>query len=958
METLQNTQAIKEGWYHHPIAALETVQALDFSENVKLLDGMYKTLLGGHVLDNPLQSAEDVRALLEKVSSSDPKVAQEAVKDLMHWLFNQVKVLEKDPYLFDRGIMLLKNAATIGHRILEEERPHMERLHAAKLLEALLMQKATASIVNSDSLWQILQQKSALKKSEIKEIELSEDESKSLKLLQKTNERFQLPITPGEKRTAAAIYQSVQSRGLNPEIQRQWEEFTQKLLTSGSRAINRELINMIKETQKLGAFEEWINVSFNQSWKASGQDTIVTLLKLKQEMNGSQEALKAIDTARKELSKWKEMESHWGDPAKFDQLFGKFQATVLKDIREISNLYKNTPETNVLSRSILMAYLQDSVDLFDVSIKAMRGSAQYGDKSQQALNFREMLIPYMGIMWEWVPSIPEDTVKAWLRTAGTAKIDYEDFRQGALTEIYKKFENITVFDETQLRPSQKFNVNNSAIDSGTYWSQKLSEDQDLTLEDLFTLTHQNILAALRAQYKDHLQELLPLEVQGLNQMFLGIDEKLTWTGKRHFKLDAKANLLDTQYHYPTVTIRYNIPIKNHGARIEVTYDLETKKAQVDLRVLAHNLGNRMKKITDNTFMQNIAANITMVEYPLYDEMHSMLTYSFILDEQDLNEAEATNSKASISKNILIKVIRDTLEDPSRTMPEFDLDNPKLLELLWKSPEATNAWKQADYPYFGYFMETYSEKGYLSELVELAKAGGVPIEDSDKPESVRIAEGIIKMMTNRDPALVSTSHNFWSLNFLNTNEEALQTLINEYQNVFFYETDSFDNYNYVKRLQETILHALNPESEDAHNYMLFLLSLNQHDLLAEHYFDTNRGQNIKNEEIRNLLISTFSNAFLLGYPVNENEIQNRLEITDLDQLQPGQEVIYTKGIDLIAGQILQMAGKSGGTTAIDVVGKGGIYERIYVNEDHPIFLRGAAFQPPENPENPNGEQLNV
>ena len=755
MAALHQEGCIKEGWFRHPIPPVESLQEADFSHNQALAELMCHDLLEGHTYA-PLQAATDLHLLLGRLRNADASVADAAVKDLIHWIAGRVWALSKgDRAASVRGCGILRNAVQIGHRLIGNP-PLMERLHTAQRLEALLMQPGSAEVLGADSLFQLLAERKLLAVVKLPATaNFSDEEKKSLTRLE--DKHAATPLDDAEVRVVLASSRMCAACVLSSELKLQWLHFTQSIAASRSRYANRMLMNLIRYYQNSRIFETWINLHFAEAAQVYKDNTIDFLQKLLLDFAAAQPIMKQVAEARERISSWVGLESRWADPANFAKLYDSFRGTVVRDIKTLTEVYQKTASEDQLARSALMQYLQESIDLYDTSIKAMRSSPVYTDPHQQAIRFRLMLEDYRDIMEMWVAKIPDEALAAWtinLRSTGGGVTG--DFRQNAIGVIKERFGNIWTFDRSQLLPSVGANVNAAAIDSGNVESQVLMNTR--TLEDLFTLLHQNIIAGLRSQYTPPWKGRLPPALEAVHEKMLGpalrVQMDTAWG-----PLDIKPNLLSMDYRYPDFEIKYNCPIKAHSAVFTIFHHPVSNETRLEVRLLGHNMGGRMDRIVENFGFLSVNNGLTLEEVPLYHSPSGTLSVCW-----RLSDIESVETALQMTRQAILDTLAGMFGTIWLNLGKMDDENLIKWDRLSTAKSAGESWMNCGLPYIGEIIARCNDKypNTGRDLQILANIG-IPLGGADLSPRLRVARGLIQLI-KEDP-LAFRKEADWTYGFL-------------------------------------------------------------------------------------------------------------------------------------------------------------------------------------------------
>ncbi len=740
---------IRSGWYRHPIHAIESIQKREFQDK-EIVNLLWKTFMVSESEEHEAGDKRDVRGLLADLSSHDITVAKSAMRQLAKWLYHTISSLT-DSSEKRRGVEILKNILLIGLQI--ETGKHMYRMHAAKRIEALLLQRNSAEIVRADSLLQLL-----LERSQLREFDLSYFPKPSVLELEKfvffenrakaihrerlvyTNHENEAPCIE-EIRRVFTLCQVAKKVILSPKIAEDWSLFFQKILSSKSRFALSRLVEMIKTFQRLHVLESWVNISFPEAYKKSLEDIADTLQLMHLELREIRSALEQVSEANDHLQEFKEREALWADSDKFEELFNQFNEKVFSRFYEFQKTYFAIHDGKTIVKTAFMKYFHAVIDVYDRAIKIMKSSPLYADRSLQAIRFKEMLIPYQNVVNYWVRTISFDLLKEWTRAIHPSirKECHDDFREGALERINEQFEAIEDLSEAQLYPTPDFNVSAAVINSGRADSQYSLHR--CTLEDLFTLMHQDVLAAFMATHKEQWEELFPDEMRLLHETITSIQDSIEYM---ETILEIKTNILTTEYTHPRLTTKYNIPIKNHSTVIEVVYDVIKKNARIDVKMIGHNMNDRMTQTAEKIFMRSMAAGIEFHEVPLYDEVKRALTFSVHLFESDLQGTH----KLDCIRLTLLEAIHDTLAGTWGVIQNYNLDELDQVDMdVWTHIISNSRYAQHFLLHGGYY---YVEKLILrliqhkreDILSSLLANYGVQIPSTDESLEFKIARACL------------------------------------------------------------------------------------------------------------------------------------------------------------------------------------------------------------------------
>lgn len=772
-----SSHVIQNGWFRHPIAAVETVQTQGPTSKQEA-ERLGKLIFSGETASEVRNiGTKELRTLLDQLGSDQPEEVASATRELIVWLhFHVQEILESDVNedLKERGVQLLRNAVKIAERILNSELPQMERLHAGKRLQALVLQQGSVQVINNDSLLQINREKQILSSIQLPSRNLlSEAEQMQLKSLAEGD----TILTDEELKTALAIYQITGSAGLSEETKELWNDFSRQIGSSRSGSANRLLLDLLEKNRNAGVLDEWMNLVFPQVFDQFPDNDIGALLKLSENFEKSSSSLEWLQEQKKLIQVFENKEGMWADPQNFDKLFKEFQEFE-SALKTASVKFQKLPPDDLLSKSAYIKFMKEGIDLYDRSIKSLRGSPNYTDKTLQAEHFKKLLVGYVQISQFWVTKIPDETINSWTRAMNAVE-DVGDLRANYKTSSSVQMKGINP-DESQLRPSGGFNVAKRVINSCQGDSTKSLEN--CTLEDLFMLAHQNSLAAFDAVFTPPWEQALPPPLANLNQQVLSIlDQSVTLIGT---DIQIKANLLSCNVEQKNVVLTYNIPLKFHSATMTVSHEKSTGKTTLSMKMLGHNMNDRMDGIIDNLIFNSIIHGSKLTEIPSYDKTSQQLSASWELSLEDEN----------LGSNILNTVMR-SFEDSltglwgssALDLKEMDQGNTNYWEPFYNNPENLKSWLEMRAPYFKEVVRRLENDSQNNSLIQLYSQMGLQLPSSDEPLDLRVLKSIIDLLktpeqlegSKKELALISRT---LSLNPL-FNEEGFKTLLQENGNLF-------------------------------------------------------------------------------------------------------------------------------------------------------------------------------
>lgn len=530
----------------------------------------------------------------------------------------------------------------------ESSTSRLQLLYPIKFLEATLLQQADAAVVDDYSYLQLR----ALYKQELEAIE---------KLAAVLPEKGTLIAA----KTVEYLVQleKMDKLALNTQISEEWQTFIQRLAqetTAGTQkervrnaVIVKKFASITAQLKDLDVLDLWINTSFSkatQQGKNATQTALVLINELVDEKEtkeggtSTRQIVDWIDKRKNRIEAWRKKVDEWGDPEvqKFKKLYEQFQNSIIDEciigtepsahkayqalmytadhqitplnyehlimfIQEHAPLMKMFNKTNNIGKLMLLRFLHELIALFDNTIKGLTGSPLYEDKNLQAQRFAQLLIPYLALMEQMITLVQdqEDTLmlggKAW--GGWTLKKYLEQIRK-----VFAVFYNEA--GANLLKASRSFSVGAAQIGSKVDFNRA----QPHTLEDIFTLAHQNMLTVLSVLNKQFgiTQSMLPHLVQKISKAIEQIKIHEGGVAEEVFK----SNLIGIDYQFPNIAVYYNVPLRQHSSTFAIQYNVnKPDRAILECRYFGHNEMNRMNGIMAYAHLASLASGIEFAKLP-------------------------------------------------------------------------------------------------------------------------------------------------------------------------------------------------------------------------------------------------------------------------------------------------------------------------------------------------------
>jgi hypothetical protein len=483
-------------------------------------------------------------------------------------------------------------------------------------------------------------------------------------------------LTPALPKEAAQMKQSlgiqtfeyvtqlekIEPLALNQDIGALWHNFmldlTKHALTGDaqqrqeSSKLIKQFATTIAQLNDLNILDLWINTSFVAKAKTEKNAAILCKELIEQvqgvgqkkgaETLSNNELISLVKNMQSILTTWNNKVDIWGDPAQFQTLYKQFEQQLIAPFiigkdqtahKEFEALwytasaiapldYKNLVDyathhaplivlfnkASALGKLVLLQLFKQLIDVYDLSIKGLTGSPLYKDKDAQAKNFATLLVPYLALMEEMTVLVREQEKELFTNAWGGWSFEkYLSFlRERNVAPLIKDA------SARSLKASNAFIVGAAQLGSKVDFACA----QPQSLEDIFTLAHQNMIVTLSALNKKLglKKELLPQLLQNIGNQLESIIiwENINQQSPEHMKTD----LVGIDYHYPHIVMYYNIPLRQHSSTFEIQYN-KNKPDQAILmcKFFGHNEKNRMNGIVTYAYLAAQNSNIAFARLP-------------------------------------------------------------------------------------------------------------------------------------------------------------------------------------------------------------------------------------------------------------------------------------------------------------------------------------------------------
>ena len=315
--------------------------------------------------------------------------------------------------------------------------------------------------------------------------------------------------------------------------------------------------------------------------------------------------------------------SDWFYVNKYERLFKDLQIN-LKTINE--NLEWKKDSTN-LEKILILTQAHNLVDVMDKTIKSMVRSNLYNDNMQdnkgnnlQVSRFKDMIIQFHNqIMMPWVKN---------------AEFIDNKFRLSCLKKSINE-KNCLLLTREELLPSSSFAVCRATIDL-----PGANDPVPKTLEDIFTLVHQNCLVLLNissTEFNNIIEKQYPYFIKMFNSEINNIKNSHSLEPSTSVRLQNKE-----------LIINKNFPLKNHSATAKIKYF--NNDAVVEFKMFGHNEHYRWDYVMLDNYLNLIHDGFEFIIKPYFDKCKNVTSFEvrFSYSRQIKYLVEAINHSIKLS----------------------------------------------------------------------------------------------------------------------------------------------------------------------------------------------------------------------------------------------------------------------------------------------------------------------
>lgn len=465
----------------------------------------------------------------------------------------------------------------------------------------------------------------------------------------------------------------VNKLALNPAIKEAWIKFA---LNCCKNPKNTQKINhLINFNLHNGIESDWLNNYFAECWKKVNSqkneeyynaakndpkklqnldrlETNAILEMLYSRSLSAADELNNIKLSEKRfiLESFERRINEWANPNDFEKLWSEYQ----RDFLPLIETLDINDDMSSLAKKTVLKLVQSMTEIMDRTIKSLKGSMHYSNTERRlkAQRFAMLLKGYHHLMQKWVSKIPDWQFKEWSK--------YQDLgsrKEDILKEIEETFQRASFDpDERQLNSSGQLSVEAAKIGSTAAFDRQFTWSKGrFTLEDLFSLMHQNILAS--TIYLDSDNKLLLNNLPSRLQSFAkAVNAVSNIDGTRKTFTD----FVGIEHVYPIITLSYNLPLRNHSAKFLLHYDQVTETIRLGVKFFGHNAGGRMDLIA---LLADFQARVNGMKIlgTSYNESTMALEYTLEFNK-DMEKQSLETLTGNLEEFAILTFLRDITEN--------------------------------------------------------------------------------------------------------------------------------------------------------------------------------------------------------------------------------------------------------------------------------------------------------
>lgn len=445
---------------------------------------------------------------------------------------------------------------------------------------------------------------------------------------------------------------------ISDQSKEDWKKFCLELCSDKDQNLAKDLANLAGNIAHMGLQDKWINISFAvrklENQEESSQDLLKTLNLELGELEKQKDQMQEINA---KILAIKSATESWKEPGQFEKLQKQLHADVIY-IKDNLSIDKKEPALLQVSKAKQM---NDLVDAMDLTLKSLGTSGLYENQTQQADNFQYILEDFHRLLKTWSKDVGDYRAK----NAIFAHVNDMLGREATKADL-----SLSGFSPAATK------IDTKIVGDRDGWSRILPSCK--TLQDCFTLIHQNLITTISLQTKEvnaAVEKLLPEE-------FLSIKEKVVAYNFSSNEGIYECELIQTEFDYPKIKMHYNLPLRNHSALVELEYDTITQKTTLGVKTFGINRNQRWNIAEDFINAGSAILGLDLSEKGKFDENSSVVTFTIDLtkatDSTLQNAWKVINEgvvKVSFLERLEFSIYDLLIKEATSKMDELITDNP-------------------------------------------------------------------------------------------------------------------------------------------------------------------------------------------------------------------------------------------------------------------------------------------
>lgn len=594
IQTLLDAKIATLGWIDYPIPRLLSLHKYFMPEETLSPEILQKMIIAGQSV-----KGASWKQLFKEIKQGNTQSATQALNILLGQLIRLIEQKRKDVSL-DKDLkkkinLTVKYAVSIAEQIKNalgyqpSSKKYIQRLFPIKFLESLFYQQPTAQeIIDGYSVATLIFKELAHEQAIVRQLQQSNIVADPI-----TIQYFKLPAI-----------------AMNEILKTNWEHFAQSLAQSKRADIKNAFGKMISYLGSFDLLPIWLHTSFAQAYSGKYPKQLTAQVatvasQLIREVYNQNNLLKVLADKKEILNAINV--AAFEDSKKFANQWQAFNSDLLNYFLS-SEFLTAFKEAKNIGKFAAIQIMNKLVDTFDLSIKALKGSPSYKAEEKVTL-FRNMLNQYKELLRSWGIIAPKRIIiykdvhqepvpippGQYLETEGAIP-----FHPYVLLDQYIQIiEHIIKQSEqgepnAQLLHTENFDVGAFAIGAAALLEGRLVKPQ--TLEDAFTLIHQNLLVVLRALNAAAGAKNIarPPLLEAIEKRLLASQVEDEWAKDddgqwpEGVPVVRTPSLIGVDVRADALSLLYNLPLHSHSAQFELTYTKKTQAVILKSRFVGDN----------------------------------------------------------------------------------------------------------------------------------------------------------------------------------------------------------------------------------------------------------------------------------------------------------------------------------------------------------------------------------